>query len=222
MKKKINIWVIGIAVFAVIIAAWAAAFSYKNSKNVSEENLSLYKKDQDMIMEKMMKDMLDIPTSENAAVDFLEGMIPHHESAAAMAQSYIKHGGNQTSLKPMADEIITVQRDEIKQMKTLIKKLNTRGHRTNGRTSSYMKEYRKMFHQAHSGHTASDNPSCIDEAFAEGMIQHHQMAVDMSKLVLKYTRQKDTVKLAQKIIRTQQDEISRMSKVLKEQSPSHH
>lgn len=222
MKKRINFWVIGIAVFAVIIAAWAIAFNFKNSKNASVESLSLYRKDQDTIMEKRMKDMLDIPVSENEAVDFLEGMIPHHESAVAMAESYLKHGGDQKTLKPLAEDIITVQKDEIKQMQTLIQKLDSSKNHSRSRSSSYMKEYRQMFHQSHSGHTSSADASSIDEAFAEGMIEHHQMAVDMSELILKYTKQKDVTKLAKNIIKTQQAEIRKMNVVLKERNHSHH
>lgn len=222
MKKKINIWIIGVAVFAVIIAAWAVAFNSKNSKNASAENLSLYMKDQETIMEQMMKDMLEIPVTENEAVDFLEGMIPHHESAVAMAQSYIKHGGNQKTLRPLAEDIITVQKDEIRQMQTLINKLNNSKNHSKSKSSSYMKEYRQMFHQSHSGHTSSTDASTIDEAFAEGMIEHHQMAVDMSKLILKYTKQKDVTRLAKNIIKTQQTEISKMNRILKGKNTSHH
>lgn len=220
MKKNINFWVIGVAVFAVIIAAWAIAFNFKNSKNASDENLSLYKKDQDAIMEKMMKDMLDIPASKNEDVDFLEGMIPHHESAVAMAQSYIKRGGNQKTLKTLAKNIITLQNEEIKQMESLINKMNK--NKTNGHGSSYMREYRQMFGQSHSGHASSDSSSSIDDAFAEGMIKHHQMAVDMSKLILKYTKQKEITRLAENIIKTQQNEIRKMNVLLEENNPSHH
>lgn len=222
MKKKINIWIIGVTIFAVIIAAWAVAFNSKNSKNASAENLSLYMKDQETIMEQMMKDMLDIPVTENEAVDFLEGMIPHHESAVAMAQSYIKHGGEQKTLKPLAKDIIIVQTEEIKQMQSLIKKLNSSKNHSKNKSSSYMKEYRQMFHQSHSGHTSSAKASSIDEAFAEGMIEHHQMAVDMSELVLKYTKQKDVTRLAKNIIKTQQTEIRQMNGVLKGKNRSHH
>ena len=79
-----------------------------------------------------------------------------------------------------------------------------------------------MFHQSHSGHTSSADASSIDEAFAEGMIEPHQMAVDMSELILKYTKQKDVTKLAKNIIKTQQAEIRKMNVVLKERNHSHH
>ena len=62
----------------------------------------------------------------------------------------------------------------------------------------------------HTGHTAAEN---IDQAFAEGMIMHHQMAVDMAEDILEYTEYDEIRELAQNIIDVQTEEIERMKEL---------
>lgn len=60
-------------------------------------------------------------------------------------------------------------------------------------------------------HAAADS---LDAAFADGMIMHHQMAVDMANAVLPYTDEAEVKELAQAIVDTQKHEISSMQAVL--------
>ena len=47
------------------------------------------------------------------------------------------------------------------------------------------------------------------------MIPHHQVAVDMSKILLKYTKNDFMISFAYRIIRSQQEEINYMNNLLK-------
>ena len=67
---------------------------------------------------------------------------------------------------------------------------------------------------SHGQHATQSAPATVDEAFAEGMIMHHQMAVDMSRSVLDYTDQKEVTQLAESIIEQQEQEISQMEQIL--------
>ncbi|MFR3823734.1 MAG: DUF305 domain-containing protein [Hungatella hathewayi] len=65
-------------------------------------------------MRNMMRDMENIPKTGNASIDFLNGMIPHHESAVEMADSFLEYGGNNETLKKLAETIKTTQTEEIR------------------------------------------------------------------------------------------------------------
>ena len=53
--------------------------------NTSGDDLSRYLTEQDSIMMNMMEDMVIREKSGNASLDFLRGMIPHHEAAIKMS-----------------------------------------------------------------------------------------------------------------------------------------
>ena len=67
-------------------------------------------------MKSMMDKMNDIKLSGNIDNDYVTMMIPHHESAVAMAKNQLKFG-TQNNLVALAKKIIEDQNYEINQFK---------------------------------------------------------------------------------------------------------
>ena len=65
-------------------------------------------------------------------------------------------------------------------------------------------------HNKHLSHMKLD-----DKMYLEHMIPHHQVAVDMSKVLIKNTKNNMMVYLADRIIRSQQEEIILLNDMLK-------
>lgn len=227
MNKKIIYTVISIAVIIIMILIVSNIFNNNSSNsdnhaghessqiNYTVNDVSDYLKEQDNIMNIMMTQMENIPESGDAAVDYLYGMIPHHESAVLMSESYLKYDGVNDELKKLAENIINVQKEEIEQMKNLINNLELNNKVDKTDENKYIEEYNKLFEHdmsSHSGH--SEMYATVDEAFAEGMIMHHQMAVDMSEVVLKFTENEPVIEFAQNVIDTQGQEIEFMNDIL--------
>lgn len=76
---------------------------------------------------------MDIAFTGDADIDFLKGMIAHHQGAVDMARIQLKHGTN-AQVRKMSREVIRTQELEIRWMRTWLKQLEARrlGHTDKG------------------------------------------------------------------------------------------
>ena len=77
-------------------------------------------------------------------------------------------------------------------------------------TKAYKEAHAKMMHDMHQTFTGN-----ADVDFMNGMIPHHQGAIDMAKTVLAFGKDPEVRKLAEEIVKSQEGEIALMKEWLK-------
>jgi len=102
--------------FSIILLSTVFALSSMHHSDHKNHGDVPFKKS----MDKMHKNMM-IKSSGNIDVDFLKGMIPHHQGAIEMSEELIKKTKD-PELKAFAEKIIKDQKAEIKQMQDFLKK----------------------------------------------------------------------------------------------------
>lgn len=74
---------------------------------------------QEAAMHKMHEDMAVTPSGD-PDVDFVRGMIPHHQGAIDMAKIVLEHGDD-PEIRKLAEEVIAAQEGEIQMMRDWLK-----------------------------------------------------------------------------------------------------
>ena len=147
---------------------------------------------------------------------FIDGMVPHHEEAIAMAEAAKAAGLSEPELVRIADAIIATQHAEIDRMRAWREawfgsaEIDPNGAETLGLSMDEM----GMQHDAADLSDADD----IDATFASMMIDHHNGAIAMAELARSRGQHAEIRSLAAEIIEAQQGEVATM----REHAAVHH
>lgn len=159
----------------------------------------------------------DCPKSNNSSSDknhdmssmvtrdetFIYQMLPHHQEAINTSQIIVA-STQDAELKSFAQNVITAQNSEVSQMKNWYKQWFNKEYLDNP-------EYMPMMTDMNSKSGIE-----LDKTYIQGMVAHHQGAVQMAEKVLTLKNTKPEIKtLAQNIIRDQNKEIEILNDWLK-------
>ena len=126
---------------------------------------------------------------------FLSMMIPHHQAALDMARAVLPVSKD-VQVKTWAAAIIKSQQAEIGTMTALLKPLSG----SDPRMAAMMNVMKGMGQMVKS----AKNP---DIAFVQGMLPHHDSAIDMAKVALQRSSDPKVLSIAQDIVLAQAREM---------------
>jgi len=170
-------------------------------------------------------------------IEYLQHMIPHHQVAVDISILLQKKTKN-PEMHNILRKIIWTQNYEIQLMKDIMKSLperiNDKDFKMNrdfpitvanltkpnkiGLTKTYCDPhfFDSEKHMEHMKHMKLN-----DEMYMKHMIPHHQVAVDMSKVLLKNTKNDFMIYLGNRIISSQQDELILLLDMLNKKRYAH-
>ena len=158
---------------------------------------------------------LDTPTTaggesasfNDADVEFLQQMIPHHEQATEMAE-LVSDRTDRAELVDFADKIVSDQTTEMEEMRALLSAAGAEetvgGHGEMGGMSGQMDESEMADLEGLKGDE-------FDLAFLDMMTRHHQGAVEMAETAAAEGENPEVTQLAANIIKAQRAEIEQMA-----------
>lgn len=144
---------------------------------------------------------------------FVQMMIPHHQQAVQMSDLLLAKSGVDPDVRKLAEQIKAAQQPEIDQMQGWLDDWDVSDASTAGTD-----------HSDHMGGLlTSDQLDALEDAdgptgqklFLEGMIAHHEGAIQMADNVLGVGQDPRVKTLAETIARTQQAEITEMREMLR-------
>jgi len=145
-----------------------------------------------------------------ADIRFAQMMIPHHEQAIVMSELVLDKEDVAPEVADLAEQIKAAQGPEIDQMESWLADWDapsmTDGHAMGGMDGLLTEQQMDALEGA-SGATAST-------LFLEGMIEHHEGAIDMAEEHQDDGEHEEALELSAEIIETQSAEIERMQQLL--------
>ena len=211
------------SILILFLISFAVISCKNNSKTLSEkdnmntmENVndtSQIKSDKsNSMMSSMMKQMEamnNMKTMNDPDHDFAMMMKYHHMAAKEMAEAELLNG-HHAEVKSMARKMIADQGEEIKEFDQFLK--SSPSENKSGNDSFFNKSMQLIKDMPMDmNKTVAD----ADEQFIAMMIPHHQQAIDMSKIYLRYSKSENLKTIANKIITTQENEIKELKEVQK-------
>ena len=153
----------------------------------------------------------------DADIAFLTGMTPHHEQAVEMSEIVLA-ANPPAAVAAIANQIKDAQAPEIEQMKTMLADLGEKpaGEAHSGGHSAGMAGHGGMMSDAEM--TALMDATGTDAArlYLEGMVQHHQGAIEASDTEIADGKYAPAIELAKTIKTAQAAEIAEMQALLKD------
>lgn len=186
----------------------AMRLHHKRMLDKRQRVIQEYKRAMDAMHHKM-----HITYTGDTDVDFVAGMIPHHQGAVDMANVVLRHGRD-PEIRKLAEWIITTQEREIGFMNSWLRGRQSDYRHPQAATLRSTVDFEKTMSIMHKDMDIRYTGNA-DLDFVRGMIPHHQGAVDMAYILQRDGNSLALRKLAADIIRSQKQEIALMQAWLK-------
>lgn len=157
-------------------------------------------------------------THNQADIEFVQGMIPHHEQAVTMSELAASRAAS-AGVKTLATRIQAAQAPEIAQMKGFLKDWGVKEESggmggMGGMGGGGVGGHPGMLGDADLDRLKAAKGQEFDRMFLQGMIGHHRGAITAAQKEQAEGQAPEAIALAGEIIKAQQAEIAEMETLL--------
>lgn len=147
-----------------------------------------------------------VPGTPRSDVEFIDAMVPHHQTAIDMAEIELERGES-PEVRMMAQKMKDAQEAEIGKMEAIREELTGSSLVPEPLDSHATEDIEKLM---------AAPGSALDRLFLEEMLPHHANAIVISHEALPYLERPDLRSMADKIILDQAKEIGMIAMLLEE------
>lgn len=210
---------------AILLSALLSTTAFASENAVDHSNHMATKATTSLEASKTMMDdsmaamsgMHTLKLTGDPDLDFVAGMLPHHEGAIVMSESILPTLTD-PAVHQLAVDIIKSQKEEVVYMKHWLAthKEIPQDQRDIANSKEMMTKSMKIMHNMMEV-KLTGNPN-VD--FVAGMIPHHEAAVEMAEVIMPYLKDQSTKTFATNIVKAQLKEIAFMKTWLKANAPA--
>lgn len=163
-------------------------------------------------MQEMMQEMNKMEMTCDPDVDFAHMMIMHHEAGIKMSEALIAHGHSEEA-EMMAREAIENDKASIDRLEAFLASHTTAEPLSKEECKAFMMEMKHAMHTMMQCMRKVHSPD-VDLMWASQMICHHQGALAMSEIELKYGNDAAALEEARMIIEGQSRHIMELAEFI--------
>jgi len=210
LRRKLASWIVvgGLVSLPVVVSACGTS----SSAPKETDSTAMPMGDEPMADHSMMT--MDLgPSDAEFDLRFIDGMILHHQGAVDMAESALQNS-QRDEIKQLSEAIIAAQQVEIDRMMQWRQAWYSDASKEPVMYDAAMGHSMAMTADMQAGMMMSGDLGAADDEFdlrfINGMIPHHEGALDMAQDALEKSSRPEVQQLAQDILSTQQVEIDQM------------
>lgn len=188
-------------------------------KVTDSEALKAYDKAMQEIMNNMMQEMNQMQMTCDPDIDFANMMIMHHEAGIKMSEAELQYG-HEAEAKMMAEEAIEGDEASIQRLEAFLSAHPQAEPLSDEMCRQYTKEIDAAMKTMINCMKAAGRSNDVDVNYAAQMICHHQGALDMSTIELKYGDDTAARAEASKIITEQSAHIMMLANFINMHGPT--
>lgn len=148
-----------------------------------------------------------------ADVEFVQQMIPHHEQAVVMS-AMAEQRAESEAVVDLAGRMEAAQGPEIEQMREMLEGYGEDPAAVGMDHGDHAGAMPGMMDEGRMGMLEGGRGVAFDRMWLESMVEHHEGAVEMSRTQVEEGRDPEAIELAEQIIDAQEAEIVEMTELL--------